>query len=137
LATARQTLSAEVHVPPVFSIQLYNEGDRHVLQLTGDVDIGTAPVLAGAAAALSADTRHLTLDLSAVEFIDSSGLRALLDVRSACQAAECEFGVVPGGQQVQKLLEMTGVAEILRFEDGGDWAGAGAAPGERPDASRA
>ena len=52
-----------------------------VLALTGELDIGTAPVLRRTVAQLvSPHLRALTLDLGGLTFVDVVGLRALVDV---------------------------------------------------------
>jgi anti-anti-sigma factor len=90
---------------------------RHVLHLAGEMDIATAPAVLDAATSIcDAGARDLLLDLRGIEFMDSSGLRSLLEVRTACQQAHCRFAISAVGPQVQRLLEISGVVDILPLD---------------------
>jgi anti-sigma B factor antagonist len=55
----------------------------------------------------------LIIDLSGVTFIDSSGIRMLLGVWRAAQNNGFVLQVVPGGDQVQRVFELTGTDKVL------------------------
>jgi anti-sigma B factor antagonist len=59
--------------------------------------------------------KELVLDLRGLEFIDSTGLRAILlqDRRSAEQGQT--FALVRGPEQVQRLMNVTHVDEHLKI----------------------
>jgi anti-anti-sigma factor len=86
-----------------------NDGGRRILSFSGELDIATAP-LAERALAEGADV----LDLSELEFMDSSGLKVLLRVCSDRSERLVVRGVRPS---VRRLLDMTGVGDLLVFEE--------------------
>jgi len=91
-------------------------GDMAVVA-TGEVDMYTAPGLWQVLAkAIEAGQRRLTVDLSAVTFIDSQGLNALV---RAYKAVEPDGGAVTlrsPQRQARKLLELTRLDRVLTVE---------------------
>ena len=54
-------------------------------------------------------------DLSRLTFMDSTGLRVVLLAKELCDRHSCEFLVIPGPAQIQRLFEVTGILERLPF----------------------
>ena len=78
-----------------------------VLQLAGEVDVSNADGLELAINSLvSSTTEHLTIDVSDLRFIDSSGLAMLLALANRVQAVELLSPPVV----LRRILEVTGVA---------------------------
>lgn len=50
--------------------------------------------------------RNVALDLSAVEYFDSSGIAVLVEVRQKCQLMGNRFRVVHAGTEIQRLLDL-------------------------------
>jgi anti-sigma B factor antagonist len=90
-------------------------GGRCTVLLSGELDIATAPRVQESIDRVLArgSTRVLTLDLSGLEFIDSSGLEVIVHACSACEQSECEFGVIRGPDVVQRVFELSGLAATL------------------------
>ena len=61
--------------------------------------------------------RHLGLDLSAVDFLDSSGLRALLVVQQAVASAGRQVRVVGSTPMIDRLLEITGLEALFPHDE--------------------
>jgi anti-anti-sigma factor len=59
--------------------------------------------------------KHVTLDLRDVSFLDSSGLRMILEWDSMSRADGFAFSLVPGSPPVQRIFELTGTTERLNF----------------------
>ena len=59
----------------------------------------------------------LTLDLSGLRFLDTSGLRLVLETAERARRDRRELTVVPGTPAVQRLFEVAGVAELVPFRD--------------------
>lgn len=57
----------------------------------------------------------LTLDLRDVCFLDSTGLRMILDWDSSSRAEGFAFSLVAGPPAVQRIFELTGTTERLNF----------------------
>ena len=75
-----------------------------VIIAEGELDLVGAPRLREA---LPADgTAPVVVDLHAVGFMDSSGLRALLETRQACIDANRSFAIARPSDAVQRVLEL-------------------------------
>ena len=80
------------------------------LVLEGEIDSYTAPELAER---LEADRSIEVVDLAAVTFIDSSGLRALVQAHQARAEAGSTLRLRSPSAAVQRLLEISGLAGYL------------------------
>ena len=100
--------------PEPFDARCTIEAGRCVLALTGELDLSKVPQFeAVASQALADDPVLLVLDLSALTFIDSSGLRSVLAVRDQAEGSAQGFGMIPGPANVQRLFEITGILDGL------------------------
>ena len=105
-------------MPTDFAVQTHTNGRAATLALSGELDLLSAPALMGALEGATApDTDLIVIDLRGVEFIDSIGLHALLEAAQRTQATGRRFALVRGGQQVQRLFELTGVTDGLTIVD--------------------
>jgi anti-sigma B factor antagonist len=90
-------------------------GDDHTLALSGELDMAAEDELETAIVSC-ANAARLTLDLSQVTFMDSTGLTLILLADDLCRAHEIVFALVPGPRQVQRVFEIAGLLERLPFE---------------------
>lgn len=104
--------------PPPFRLEVEPHRRTVVVAAHGEIDIATAGDVARSLRELiDAGFRRIALDLREVSFIDSTGLRAVLEARAASAEAGVEFALVPGPQAVQRLFELTGTVTVLNFVD--------------------
>ncbi len=90
--------------------------DEFGYRLAGDLTFATIPTLHdNAAVDFSGDTSRI--DLGEVQHVDSAGLALLLEwVQQAAQAGrQIDFVNVP--TQLRSLVEVTGLAGVLRLQD--------------------
>ena len=80
------------------------------LVLEGEIDSYTSPELT---ARLNADPTIEIVDLAAVTFIDSSGLRALVQAHQARNEVGSSLQLRAPSAAVQRLLEISGLAGYL------------------------
>jgi anti-sigma B factor antagonist len=98
------------------TMRAFEEPNRHVLELRGELDTSSAHAFEEAAARVRAlGANELLLDISGVEFIDSNGLRSILAVKAACEEHACAFTVTHGSEQVDRVFELTRLLERLPF----------------------
>jgi anti-anti-sigma factor len=65
----------------------------------------------------------VTLDVSAVEFIDSIGLRILFALAARLEVLQIELRVIAGvGTLVRRVLELSGFQAIIELEPHGPTA---------------
>jgi anti-anti-sigma factor len=63
----------------------------------------------------AAGFRRLILDLSQLDFMDSTGLRLILRWDAEARQDGFSIGLVPGPPAVQRVFELTGTANALPF----------------------
>lgn len=91
------------------------EGDG-VLRVSGEIDAHSAPDLA---AHLGGVAEGLRIDMSGVEFMDSSGLRVLIEAHQAAEAAGNRLVLVAPGRAVSRIIEVSGLSDHLHVEPAG------------------
>jgi anti-anti-sigma factor len=100
-------------------IEDHAEGGDHTLRLRGELDMAGVPLLEAAVARVCTEgTRSVTVDLAALEFIDSTGLAAIVHISGLCSKHGYRFGILRGPSAVQRLFELTGLDGVLPFVDG-------------------
>jgi anti-sigma B factor antagonist len=92
---------------PRLELSIDTEG---TLVLQGEIDSYTAPDLAEQ---LAADPPVEVIDVAGVTFIDSSGLRAIVEAHQARAAAGSRLVLRAPSAAVQRLLEISGLAGHL------------------------
>ena len=75
-----------------------------VIRLAGELDLAGAGRVSGAVARVAGEGRAIVLDLREVTFIDSTGIRTLLDVE---REAEGAVALLSPSQAVLRVLELT------------------------------
>jgi len=93
------------------------EGDTHVIELLGELDIAGAPSLEEEFLSVDAsDAAEVVCDLRGLQFIDSTGIRLLL--MATDRSAPGRFRIIRGPQQVHRVFEITDLVKRLPFADG-------------------
>ena len=100
-----------VPAPPgrPFDVVVTAEAFGTLIAVTGEVDIATSPRLRTVLADRPRTEGLLLLDLTAVTFMDSSGLSAVLNLQRDTTAAGERLAVVCPPGPARLLLEVTGV----------------------------
>jgi|RhiMetdeSRZDD1v2_1073273.scaffolds.fasta_scaffold759407_2 anti-sigma B factor antagonist len=90
------------------------DGDLQ-LALDGELDIATVDLLRTAVARSLADTTslRLVLDLGAVSFCDSTGVRALVSSHDQARDAGVQMRITNAQDIVERVLRVTGVWTTL------------------------
>jgi anti-sigma B factor antagonist len=92
-----------------------------VIAVFGELDLASAPELEAELERITgADIELLVVDLSDLDFMDSTGLSILVRTHQRLTGEGCEMGLVKGSPQVQRLLDLTGVAQRLTVVDAAD-----------------
>jgi anti-sigma B factor antagonist len=103
-----------------FRIEERHEHSSSRLTLTGELDLAAVPVLEARLEELGAERQPVQLDLSELEFIDSTGLHLL--VRWVTAAGENGGSVEIRGDlspPVRKLFELVGVERLIASRPSG------------------
>ena len=99
-----------------FRVEVERRGPVVVVRPVGELDLATVDELDHAVAEAGRAPR-LVLDLSELEFLDTSGMRFLLKKQAECAADGCDLNLVKGSREVERLFAVAGFADRLPFVD--------------------
>jgi anti-anti-sigma factor len=103
---------------PPFRVAEEAGGDGvRVVRVDGELDIATAPKLANTLLRRRAPGERLVLDLSALRFMDSTGLRVLLRARLAADEGGWELSLRAVPAPIARLFSLAGVIDALPIEE--------------------
>lgn len=91
------------------------EGSSLTITLEGRLDTTTAPELENTWKEASDGIADLTIDLKALDYISSAGLRVLLSMQKVMNK-QGKMRVVNVSEDVMEVFEVTGFSDILTIE---------------------
>lgn len=104
---------------PLLSVRVDQGEGQLIVKPEGELDVSTAPLLHEVLLDASSEERFdgIVLDLSALSFVDSTGLSLLVSTNRRMNG----FGrvlILLGAQlNVRHVFEVTGLTEVFRMED--------------------
>jgi len=102
----------------LFSVQTARNDDRLAIIPTGEFDMSTADKLDDAVRAAEAtDAKRIIIDLTEVTFMDSTGLKVLLEAAARARANSNRLRLIRGRRRVQRVFELTKTEDFLPFLD--------------------
>ena len=110
----------DVQFPPPepFRCESGRDDDRWWVRPVGELDLETAPLLdQELRAARAGAATSIVLDMRALTFMDSTGLRLVIRWDTAAREEGFEFAIVPGPDVVQRVFRLTGMDEHLRVAE--------------------
>lgn len=94
------------------------EGDTYRVKATGEVDLNSSPQLRDAVLkAVAATTNPIGVDLSAVEYMDSSGVATLVEGFQAARAKGQDFVLVAPSHSVMKVLQLARLETLFDIRE--------------------
>jgi len=93
-----------------------SQGDHTFVITTGEIDLYTAPRLHSELAAVidkSAPASHVVVDMSGVEFCDSTGMNVLLSCLRQARERGGELELAAPRPAVRKILQVTGLDAVF------------------------
>jgi anti-anti-sigma factor len=90
-------------------------GDLHVFDLAGELDLDTVKVLDTVPIQPDAD-ETVVLDLAGLEFVDSSGLRSLIQVRRRVIDRGAHLVLRQPRPSVRRVFEVAGLDTVFTLE---------------------
>ena len=92
-------------------------GSEHVL-VTGEMDLSVVALVdREMECAEATDASKIVLDLEELEFMDAAGIRLLVRLNARSEGDGRRLRIRgSGGPQVRRVLDLTGVGELLPFE---------------------
>ena len=97
------------------TIEIKKNAEATTIEVAGRLDTTTAPALDKAINEDIGEVKNLVLDMKALEYISSAGLRVLLGAQKKMQKIG-SMKVINVCEEVMEVFEMTGFADILVIE---------------------
>lgn len=89
------------------------------IRLQGELDMSTAPALGrNLTEALDAMSHAISLDLSGLTFLDSTGIRVLMSAHRRAAGQGCAFILRSPQPSVLRVLKLTGIDQLLVIDIG-------------------
>ncbi len=96
----------------------WSQGDHTVVSVTGEIDLYTAPRLQSElTAALNESPARLIVDMSGVDFCDSTGINVLLAAHRHARERGGELQLAGPGSATRKVLQVTGLESVFTVLD--------------------
>jgi anti-anti-sigma factor len=88
-----------------------------IVTLRGELDLASVGALEERLSTVELEApARIVLDIVGLTFIDSSGLRVLLLANGRARESGRELVLTPSTDAVQRVFEMTGAHDLLRFQ---------------------
>jgi anti-sigma B factor antagonist len=100
---------------PLADFQVEVSGESAIVSVAGEIDVSTAPLLRDRLQQLAA--RFVTVDLSAMTFIDSTGLGVLVGAFRRLREDGGDLALRAPTRSTRKVLELTGLAQMMTIAD--------------------
>ena len=99
-------------------LQTEGVGGRVVVRLAGEIDLSNVDGLEAQIDSAIAQAQDVVIDLTAIDFIDSRGLRLLKRVSSSIAGRDGTLLVVaPASSVARSVLDMTGMSQELAVQE--------------------
>jgi anti-sigma B factor antagonist len=104
--------------PESFRCESRRDGNAAWVRPIGELDLDTAPLLDRELTAVhAAGVGRIVLDMRALTFMDSTGLRLVIHWHNAAGEQGFEFAIVPGPDVVQRVFRLTGMSDVIPAAD--------------------
>jgi anti-anti-sigma factor len=110
-------MTSELATPGNFDISTDRRGSALVVAPRGEIDLATVGLVRDAVERERQDDEDLVLDLREVGFMDTSGLRYVLEVVERASKDGFDVRLVRGPAAVQRVFEVSGLEPRLPFVD--------------------
>jgi anti-sigma B factor antagonist len=99
---------------PLLSVKVEGSGSRVFVQLKGELDISTAPLLQTTLADVLGDTpEEIVLNLADVSYVDSTGLSLFITATKRARAQGGKLVLQNPQESTQRLLEITNLTDYF------------------------
>lgn len=99
-------------------IEAVRDGDLFVITLIGELDVGGVErVTQALLEAQTSDATQILVDLGALTFISSSGVRLLLEADGRLRADGRTLRMTRGPADVQRVFELSGLEDRMPWSD--------------------
>lgn len=97
--------------------QSHREGGFTIVSLTGEIDLYYSPKAREQILDHLNNDQHLLVDLSGVQYIDSSGVASLVEGYQLAKRKGLEFGLVGVSQAAMQVLHLARLDKVFPIRD--------------------
>ncbi|MEO9171242.1 MAG: STAS domain-containing protein [Candidatus Baltobacteraceae bacterium] len=102
------------HDELTIDIKTENHGESLVFRLRGSLDLATSPLVRAALLEAAGEGKHqIVIDLTKLEFLDSTGLGALIGAHRRALEFGGDVRLAVGDGQIARLLNITGLIRVF------------------------
>lgn len=104
--------------PPGITVTARSDGDTVLIVIEGEIDLSNADHVEGEiTAAISNRTMSAAIDLTAVTYVDSIGMRVLFELATRLETAQIGLKLVaPIGSPARRVIEISGLNAVVDIE---------------------
>lgn len=97
--------------------EVNDQGDRIIIALKGDIDLESSPAARELLLSSVARNKNLLVDLSAVTYIDSSGVASLVEALQASRKNGTDFALAAASESARRVLELARLDKVFTMHD--------------------
>lgn len=91
------------------------EGDTTIVALSGDVDLDSSPQVRTVLLESVREKREVLVEMSAVSYIDSSGIASLVEAYQSARRDSTRFALVAVSDAAMRVLELARLEQVFRI----------------------
>lgn len=95
------------------AFQLRSEGDTTIVALSGDIDLDNSPQVRDVLLNSVGEKRGVLVEMSAVSYIDSSGIASLVEAYQSARRASTSFALVAVSDAARRVLELARLDQVF------------------------
>jgi anti-sigma B factor antagonist len=114
-------MAANPVVPTELQLSTEKKADETTVHGSGRITSATSDLLRSTIRSLIPDSKRIVLDMTEIDYIDSSGLGALVSVYMTASRAQCDLELANPKPRIRDLFELTRLAAV--FESRGGYRG--------------
>ena len=98
---------------PELKLETEKKDSETTIRATGRIVLSSSPTLENALRDLIAEGKHVVLDVTNVDYIDSAGLGALVSVYMHARRTKCDLKIANPKQRIRDLFTRSGLASVF------------------------
>ena len=98
---------------PELNLETVKSLDETVVRCSGRISSRTSDLLQSTVRSLIPGTKRIVLDLTDVNYMDSSGLGAIVGIYLSARRQECELKLIHLNQRLKELFRITNMAKTF------------------------
>jgi anti-sigma B factor antagonist len=110
-------MAATPNAIPELKLEMVKTPEEILVHCIGKISSANASMLQTTIRGLIPETKRIVLDLTEVNYLDSSGLGALVTAYLSAKRQHCELRLVNLNKQLKELFRVTKLASIFEGHD--------------------